>query len=179
MSIEQYNPFWVPFWKIRVDDWLNKKNQLLDLVDWDNEKGKTEKHFTDYHLNLNYVEPFTNIIIDELKNFSMSIQFNIQIRRLWAQRYTGSHNMMPHTHGNEGFSAVLYAEFNPKVHNATTFHCPFKNFVDGFDITHIPEVEEGDILIFPSAIIHYAEPSNSDEHRTIFSWNMDVQYDGK
>jgi len=173
MSLKQYNPFWVPFWKIKVSNYLTKKYELLKLVNWDNPECQYENHFTDYFIEKNYLTPFTELISNELQQFANDLQGSINITDLWAQRYVGNtNNMSPHTHGNHGYSAILYAEFNPEVHQPTQFLAPFKNFSNGEDLIHKPEVEEGDILIFPSSIIHYASPSHSKEQRTIFSWNM-------
>ena len=173
--MQEYHPFWVPFWKIKVSNWLIKKKKLLNLVDWDNPECKTEKHFTDYysnHSNPGYVEEFSNILFDELELFSKNLPEGFKITGVWAQRYTGYHFMPPHTHGPTGFSAVLYTEFNPKVHKSTTFYSPFKGFISGEPLEHTPEMNEGEMIIFPSSVLHFAEPSNSEEQRTIFSWNM-------
>ena len=172
MSLEQYNPFWVPFWKIKVNGWLSKKYKLLSLVDWNNTECKRDSHFTDYFLETSYAKSFADLIIEELTSFSTDLQRTINIKEVWAQRYTGSHYMSPHTHGNHGFSGILYTEFNPEVHKPTSFYGPFKGFTDGMDLEHTPEVEEGDMIIFPSSIVHYVEPSDNEEQRTIFSWNM-------
>lgn len=172
MAIQQYNPFWVPFWQIKVNDWPNKKQKLLDLVDWDDPECNTETHFTDYHSKSNYLDSFIDLFLSDLKLFSENFNQGVRIKEVWAQRYTGSHFMWPHTHGPVGFSAILYAEFNSEVHNATTFYAPFESFSDGEILEHRPVVEEGEIIIFPSSILHFVEPSNNKEQRTIFSWNM-------
>ena len=79
--------------------------------------------------------------------------------------------MRPHTHGISDFSAVLYHEFVPG-HTATEFWAPYKNPLSGNDYVHVPDVKEGDLVIFPSTIIHYAVPNDSDHQRTIFSFNF-------
>ena len=170
--MQEYHPFWVPFWKIKVSNWLIKKKKLLNLVDWDNPECKIEKHFTDYYSESDYIKEFSDILLYELELFAKNFPEGFKIKEVWAQRYTGYHFMNPHTHGPRGFSAVLYAEFNPKVHKPTTFYSPFNGFINGEPLEHAPEMNEGEMIIFPSSVLHFAEPSNSEEQRTIFSWNM-------
>ena len=35
-----------------------------------------------------------------------------------------------------------------------------------------PDVKEGDIVFFPSQLLHYANPNTSDKERVILSFNM-------
>ena len=35
-----------------------------------------------------------------------------------------------------------------------------------------PNVKEGDIVFFPSQLLHYANPNTSDKERVILSFNM-------
>ena len=170
MSITENHPFYVPFYTIKINNWLDKKIKLLNLVDWSDKSCLTNEHFTDYHKykkgNAPYFSAFFDIIKDDLKGFN-----NLEVRTLWAQRYNEQQHMNVHTHGVLGFSAVLYAEFDKKEHKATTFYAPFPNFIDGTCMNYTPQVEEGDLLMFPSALMHAATPNISTKQRTIFSFN--------
>jgi hypothetical protein len=179
-KIKEYFPFPLPFFHVTVEDWPRKKAALEKLVDWKDPSCYFNDHFTDYHKNLandepygrpKYLTDFIDILKPELMGIAELLKCNINIKSLWAQRYLRNNHMRPHTHGVADFSAVLYHEF-ANDHQATEFWAPYKNPLTTFDYVHTPEVEEGDLVIFPSTIIHYAVPNDSDQQRTIFSFNF-------
>lgn len=181
-QIKEYFPFAIPFYHVTISDWLRKKPILMNFVDWNDPECITDEHFTDYHKNLKnppdgrpkYTVDFINLFSNELVTFANKHQMNVNITSLWAQRYYKTHHMQPHTHGLSGFSAVLYADFSQKDMGATVFQAPFKNPVHGNDLSHQPKVKEGDMIIFPSTINHWAMPNISDKPRTIFSFNCQL-----
>jgi len=188
MSVRQLDPFLLTFFQVSIENWTDKKQKLLDLVDWEDKECWTDDFFTDYYKNIYkhemrapYHKEFVNILKKDLNDLVRSIEksalnrynhtFNMQITNLWAQQYLDTQHMPPHTHEPSGFSAVLYAEFDNKEHEATKFWAPFKNTIDAMDYRFDPKVKEGDILVFPSYLLHYATPNTSDKRRTIFSFN--------
>ena len=44
-------------------------------------------------------------------------------------------------------------------------------------LNYMPEVEEGDLVLFPSFILHYTQLNESDVQRTVASFNMTVDMD--
>lgn len=174
--ITEVHPFYIPIYKVSIADWHKKQNQLLNLVSWDDTSCWQDEHFTDYHKNhkngCSYLAKFCNLIEPELEQIVQQLHHNIHIDLLWAQRYFDADYMGVHNHGATGYSCVLYAEFNPADHQATQFTAPFNNFVSGSALQYIPEVNEGDMIVFPSALLHCALPSMSATARTIFSFNM-------
>lgn len=187
-KVKVLNPFLLTFYQVSIENWSEKKKQLLDLIDWDDPSCWTDDCFTDYYKNIQktgerapYTDAFIKILSKELNSFVHNVQYtdinrfnvdlSMKINNLWAQRYTSQQFMPPHTHEPAGFSAVLYAEFDNKEHQPTKFWAPFKNTVDAMDYRYDPQVQEGDILFFPSYLMHYAEPNNSKKQRTIFSFN--------
>lgn len=195
MSVKQLNPFLLTFYQVSITNWNEKKKQLLSLVDWNDKECFMVEHFTDYYKNVNrgdhrapYTDQFVNILKSDLNDFVHQVQnsplnrFNVdlsmRVENLWAQRYTSQGFMPPHTHEPSGFSAVLYAEFDEHEHESTKFWAPFKNTIDAMDYRFDPKVKEGDILFFPSYLMHYAEPNASKKQRTIFSFNSRVKPTG-
>ena len=175
--MQQFVPFFLPIYVAKIEDWEEKKKLLLDLPDFSDENSYEDGRFSDYHTILRsnphpYMDKFSSIIQDDLVNMIKTFGVSFYIDTLWCQRYSLNNHMGPHTHGSGGLSAVLYAEFDKKEHQPTVFMSPFKNYRNGKDMTWKPEVEEGDVVIFPSLLLHYAPPSNSNKYRTIFSWNM-------
>ena len=194
-NVKVHDPFLLSCFQISVENWPEKKEKLLNLVDWKDPQSNSSVFFSDYFKNLQqpdkrpkYAKSFINILKPELNQFVNAVEqspitrkfgqpkinLRMHIATLWAQRYTTTQNMQPHTHESVGYSAVLYAEFNEKEHEATEFFAPFKNVVDTMDYRWLPEVKEGDILFFPSPLLHYSLPNRSKEPRTIFSFNCNL-----
>jgi hypothetical protein len=85
------------------------------------------------------------------------------ITDLWFQQYNAKNYHGWHHHGNT-FTGVYYLEF-PEGSPKTQLLCPMTHNVMEAD------VREGDILLFPSYLIHKA-PKVNDQRKTIVSWNM-------
>jgi hypothetical protein len=173
--IEQVQAFYVPIYKVRIYHWAEKKRKLLGLIDFKNPNLWSQQHFSDYHHNCDagcsYMLDFTTILEDELNEVVRVMGKGITITDLWAQQYKQSNYMGAHSHGATGYSCVLYAEFDAAEHQATRFIAPFNNFHTGAALEYTPDVEEGDMVIFPSVLLHDAKPNESNKHRTIFSFN--------
>ena len=73
---------------------------------------------------------------------------------------------------------MLYIDFDPLVHNSTVFVSPFNHFIEGMQLCYIAQsVKEGDLVLFPSFLLHYTQPNESDKKRTVASFNMSVNSD--
>ena len=96
------------------------------------------------------------------------------ISKMWFQSTTGEQCHDVHTHGQglKHLSFVWYLEFDPKIHHATTFYCPFHDpFTGELLKSEVKNVKEGDLLVFPSRMYHEQRASKSDIRRTIISFN--------
>ena len=91
---------------------------------------------------------------------------------MWYQKYYKNVEHKVHCHGNSGWSAVIYVEFDPEVHHSTMFYSPFRKPWNGNIETFQPPISEGDMIIFPSSILHEAPMNRSDKRRTIISFNI-------
>lgn len=169
-----HNPFQITFYKVSIKNWIYKKSRLFDLVNWDDKDCWTDSHFSDfYRLGTDYRKPFVEILKEEFDHLGKNLNLPLVMKSLWAQRYLSSHFMQPHNHGPTGLSFVLYADFD-STHPLTTFYSPFHCPIRGDVIEYKPDVKEGDILFFPSMLLHFCEPNNSRFRRTIFSGNIMV-----
>ena len=94
------------------------------------------------------------------------VQFKIQ--ELWFQQYEQQSSHGWHVHGSN-WTNVYFLEFPED--------CPKTQFINPFNQTDICEfdVKEGDVLTFPSYVIHRAPVNNSTNRKTIISWNMDTE----
>ena len=91
---------------------------------------------------------------------------------LWGQRYQPSGVHTAHNHSYGCISACHYIEFDPAVHEATNFYPPVPNFITGNSEAYIPDVEGGDILFFPSSLLHSSGVNRSDKVRGILAFNI-------
>lgn len=80
-----------------------------------------------------------------------------------------------HNHGSTGFSSVCFIEYDKKFHKPTTFICPFQDFITGQFNFYEPDVNEGDIIFFPSNILHYAPINMSNKTRIVMSFNLKIK----
>jgi uncharacterized RmlC-like cupin family protein len=88
------------------------------------------------------------------------------ITEIWFQQYATGGKHAWHTHSNN-FTNVYYVHL-PEGSAQTEWIDPVTKHVHTFD------VREGDIITFPSWVIHRAPINTSQETKTIISWNMDV-----
>ena len=180
--------FAIPFFKFSLDDWTQKKKIILDVLpdyknyklEKSNERGFGDvNHYSDYFENLDKSPSYANAIIscisDEITKFCDATKSDWRMTNLWFQTYEKYNNFSIHNHGPEGWSAVLYVEFDSKEHRATTFYSPHPSWEKntlGVYQTYIPEVSEGDLIIFPASIQHEAYSNFSEKKRNIISFNL-------
>lgn len=88
------------------------------------------------------------------------------ITEIWFQQYAKGGKHAWHTHSNN-FTNVYYVHL-PKDGAQTEWIHPVTKGIHTFD------VHEGDIITFPSWVIHRAPMNCTEEIKTIVSWNMDV-----
>ena len=89
----------------------------------------------------------------------------------WFNAYGPGQNQEEHNHVPSHLSGCWYVQYDPELHQSTTFINPLKNFTDSFCYNkhfHDPDmcgygcykeemtlnVEEGDVVIFPSQLGH-------------------------
>ena len=91
-----------------------------------------------------------------------------KIREIWFQQYEQNSLHGWHVHGSN-WTNVYFLELPDD--------CPKTQFIDPYNQTTIGEfdVKEGDILTFPSYVIHRAPINSSTKRKTIISWNMDTE----
>ena len=165
--------FEVPHFQYQVKEWSNLKRKIMsnlkvrepNKVPPDIECSITTSYwdtfdFTEYMDFLNMVEPY----ISKVPNVS-------QVTRVWFQTSKQNEFHSVHNHGSIGWSAVFYADFNPKIHVPTKFYCPFANVTGNVDV-FCPKVNEGDLIIFPAYVLHEAPVNTSEISRTIISFNI-------
>ena len=179
-----------------VDNWEEKKQKLLDIVDFSKEKEDSPNAFSDFHDTVgkpSYFDKWYEILRDDLSSaFEEPVSiwqdksnpgFNLQYAEkdtwtLWTQRYRKGQSHPVHNHGVGFISAVLYLEFDYKEHFPTKLYSPYPDTFSGCFGTHMPNAQEGDIFVFPSILLHESPFHMSNKPKTIQAFNVPLTFSG-
>lgn len=184
MRPEQYNNFItpmfiVPYLKLDVVNWKDKKKKLLDLMNacnLDTDPFILTSFFNNESTNQN--DLIQSIFEEELKYMKKSFGFNdCVIKHSWFQEQTKNmfHPMHHHCGVDVMMSSICYLEYFSSEHTATQFISPFMDSLSSSYMNFMPEVNEGTIIFFPSNILHQTLPNISDKPRKIVSFNLEVR----
>ena len=160
---------------IKTDEWGKYKNSLLETIK--NTKDPAYRPRDGFYTDYGQAQPWRETIWDEFiePNIRPLLKdTHTKLQDIWAQQYINQAGFTAHQHQTVGFSCVLYAEFDPEVHWGTTM---FRPYLDPNDLSNsgsvtTPEVEEGNIIIFPSWLLHQVTPSDTQVPRTIVAFNL-------
>ena len=164
----------IPFYHYKLDNWKEKKEQLLDIVS--KLLFKTNDKISDLYTTYGDVNQTSarvfDILEDDIRKFTAEVKYSGEIGAdVWFQKYNENQFHSPHNHGAIGYSSVLYINFNKKLHKETRFLAPF-NSPEGNEVDFAPDVDEGSFIFFPAYLKHYALPNKSEDVRIIMSMNI-------
>ena len=165
----------VPYIVSKFKQHADVKEQLLDLIDkqdcvaLDDHEIRISR--TDWISNVGPARDYWNFLFPMLEEHMKDVMLNLNIKEYnftnyWFQQYKHLDTHGWHRHRHCFFSSVYYIEL-PKDGPSTIF----KNPVDGKTILR-PEIEEGDIITFPSIIEHCSAPNQSTNKKTVISFNV-------
>lgn len=146
------------------------KETLLPMIDeqlFDTSHPTIKK--VDWHSSKDFDRPWVNFIKPIIQNY-MTIMGNalgyenVEITDIWFQQYNDGDRHNWHVHGQQ-MVGVYYLEL-PEDAPKTELISPFLH-----KDKYVPDVKEGDILVFPSEIVHRA-PAVGVSRKTILSWNF-------
>lgn len=193
--------FTVPLLHIKMSDWDTKKQKLLELFEtsqkwlikrhtvnttyvnsYEYKKRSTEEITTREDWEINFYEIISDIFYEEAKiiyetfgNPEENPNGIATIGYSWFQEQKKGMCHAPHTHGNGGLSAVCFIEYDKNCHTPTEFLSPYLNPLKGHNELYVEEnISSGSLIVFPSSIVHYTLPSESDKSRIILSLNMSI-----
>jgi hypothetical protein len=164
----------------KIDNHNLLKKDLLNLINKEktNSLQKIDNYYTDDIIRLDWNKKtdwsrkWVVFIKKSLENHFEKV-FNkiglkdVEICALWFQQYIKNNTHGWHVHG-DNFTGVYYVEFNKNLPKTEIVY-PLTNNL-------IPiSVEEGDILIFPSFLIHRSPPVKTEDVKTIISFNISLK----
>ena len=164
--------FTVSVFHFSVKEWAKERDHILGMIP---ETNNAEDHikYTDYFEFK--IPEYQNAVVDLIEPYLTKFyeianyKFN-GIKNMWCQKYDARDYHCPHDHGSLGYSCVLYAKMNQE-HPSTLFFSPFNDETGTHQCSSLP-CKEGDIIIFPSNLMHMAPPHDSEEERIIISFNL-------
>lgn len=152
---------------------LSLINSTQDALSENNPIVELDIERSDWHINeepeRQWLKEIYPIIHDNILETCQTMGFNsYNIIQAWFQQYSeqGSHGWHIHA-GN--FSGVVYLDL-PQGAPVTLFCDPITKQ------TFKPDASEGDIVIFPSFLLHKSAPNFSKHLKTIISFNLNVGY---
>ena len=167
--------FKTDFYQYPIIDWLDKKNKILDNIKInDLEKNPAQNFFSDRNINkLEYLKQFSEIFKDELNAFRNELGVaNFKLTEIWTARYGKGDFHAPHNHGGNGFSGIVYLEYDDDEHTPAYFINPINDPISDRTKLIVPNTFEGLMIIVPSIIHHYTLPNTSDKYRTIIGFDI-------
>lgn len=145
-------------------DFLEDKNEyfgdLIHKLDWKNSQDKSRKW-------VQFIQPHLQKYFNECAN-KLGYQ-TVNINNLWFQQYNKNGKHGWHIHG-DNYTGVYYVKFSKKAAR-TELIDPFSQ---GKKI--IINAKEGDIVIFPSYVIHRAAKQKDNSEKIIISFNFNFNF---
>ena len=178
--IEKINLFHIPFWKIQVINFEEKKKKLNKVLEQFPENGRKGREggiqdfVTNRHSNrFGLVEKFVSIMGEEMEEFSREIKKDFAIHEIWSITYGKGDHHISHNHGSWGLTGILYLDL-PKDSPFTDYIQPWNDYEDD-TVTHKKiSILEGDIVIVPSFVLHFSRPNKSNSKKRVISWDMKI-----
>ena len=171
--------FTVPIVHYPIENWSENKKKILDALPPEDDSQLEPNGtglYTDFFINgkVKEMPRYFDTVVDVIKPYLKDFMDGnpVDFVEMWYQKYYNMVEHKTHCHGFTGWSSIIYAEFDPKVHESTRFFSPFRQPWDCDVEVFQPEVKEGDMILFPSSLLHEAPVNRTDTRRTIISYNI-------
>ena len=169
----QKSLFDIPYWKIQIVDFQQKKKELVELLEsYPEEKTGLQDFYTNRQSNRSgLIEQFASIMSQELGVFAKEIKKDFAIPEVWSVSYAQGDYQTPHNHSSMGLSGILYLDL-PNNSPITNFIQPWNDYETDTVLYHSMPIAEGDIIIYPSFVQHFSEPNKTKKIKRVISWDM-------
>ncbi len=149
---------------------------LIDVADYkspNSEVAEVDITKTDWHNSTNPNRPWFQYIKDHITPHMTDMYRSLgyggfTLNEIWFQQYLSSSKHGWHSH-SANYTNVYYVELPEGT--------PRTVIVEPATKKHIElEVNEGDVVCFPSFVLHKAPENKSDKRKTIVSFNTNLTY---
>ena len=171
--------FSVPIVHYPIENWSENKKKILDALPPEDDSQLEPNGsglYTDFFINGKVKEfpSYFHTVVDVIKPYLKDFMDGnpVEFVEMWYQKYYNLVEHKTHCHGFTGWSSIIYVEFDPKVHESTRFFSPFRQPWDCDVEVFQPKVKEGDMILFPSSLLHEAPVNRTNTRRTIISYNI-------
>ena len=175
-------PFSIPIFQYSVDDWNTSKQKVLSTI------NPYINGNTDYYEDRGgayygrskkdpppYMENIAETLHGCMNNLANDIKCSVDdmyIEAMWYEQLNYGDYHCCHNHGALGLSATYFVSFDSEEHEPTRFYAPHLDYLTGHNMFYQPEAKEGDVIFFPSSLLHEAPRNNSTIPRLIISFNI-------
>lgn len=168
----------IDFYLFDVKNWQTKKAEFQNVLYTTPKRQFTHtdpmiKFHTD-RSEKDYREEFSKIFDEELREIEQELQCDLVVQDAWSVLYKKGDFHSPHNHADANFSAVLYFDYNFMEHTGTSVILQNTNPRTNMTDIITPDVVEGQILVFPSHLLHFTSPHYSDTPRGIVAFDLKV-----
>ena len=168
--------FGTPLWKLPPKKFNQKKiTEEIYRAKKSDPKGIKVSNWGGYHSGYDFSSPVTDEYIKYRLEGEGGLNFPHRVSGRWFNINSRGNMNMAHAHGgHEGLSGVLFITDAPgltlghpaqQISNSAPWFCAEKYDIDG---------KPGEIVVFPSSIVHWVNPRESDDPRITFAFNVEV-----
>ena len=165
--------FGAPLWKLDSDSFDEKKiTEEIFSVQRSDPNGIKVSNSGGYHSRFDFKSPLTDEYIRGRLESNEGLNFPHKVTGRWANINHKGDSNRPHNHGIMGLSGVLFVTEAPGLvlYNGSR-ECLLELNLPS---SHIINGKSGEIVVFPSTILHWVEPSKSDDPRITVAFNIGV-----
>lgn len=170
----------INYWHYQTNNWAEKKSKFSHVIRDSvytrlNLPGGLGEFESDRGSPRNYADQFLEIFNEEMQQFGRDIHVNeFKVEDIWSVQYKKYDYHPVHTHGRTNFSGVLYFDYIEE-HGPTHFVVNNMNNLSNMTDIISPRIQEGDVFIFPSNLLHFTSPNKSDVIRKVIAFDISVK----
>ena len=166
--------FGTPLWKLNSVSFDEKKitEEIFNAQRSDKE-GIEVSNVGGYHSGYDFSTPLTDEYIRGRLEGKEGLNFPHRVTGRWFNINTKGDSNRPHQHGFGGLSGVLFITDAPGL----VLHDPSMVSAGGLPYTqemYKIDGKAGEVVVFPSTILHWVEPSKSEDPRITYAFNIEV-----
>lgn len=155
-----------------LDTTGNHKKNLLGLIDKMPAAFFDGIQNTDWVLDKDvereYLEYFKKLLSPELDKIAKRLNHKgWRVQNTWYQQYTNTNEHPWHNHNGANFSGIFYLELPEKELTTQFYDLKNKKIYESFNI------KEGQMILYPSHIVHRSPINNTEDRKSVIAFNMD------